>query len=105
MLVSRLLRMPIPTVIHEDNSSAILAIKKGYSLALRHLPRTQRICLGSLHEILCDPEGHDAEHGDVKLVHAETTTHKGDLFTKDMPHKAVRDKVTLLRVATKRGGA
>ena len=86
-------------VVHEDNTAAILAIRKGYSPALRHLPRTQRICLGSLNEMLCDPEDHDSSHGTMELVHAETATHKGDLFTKDMPPKAFKEKLALLRVA------
>ena len=63
------------------------------------MPRTQRICLGSLHEMLVDPEGHDAECGEVKLVHAETSTHKGDIFTKEMPPKDFNSKLSLLRVS------
>ena len=35
----------------------------------------------------------------MELVHADTATHKGDLFTKDMPPKAFRENVALLRVS------
>ena len=97
-LISRILRRPIPMTIHEDNTSAITAIKKGYSPSLRHLNRTQRICLGSLHELLYDSEEHDRTSGDIQLVHADTKTHKGDIFTKEMPPKDYNSKLSLLRV-------
>ena len=45
------------------------------------------------------PEGHDAAAGTIELVHADTATHKGDMFTKDMPPKAFREKLALLRVS------
>ena len=106
-LVERILRMPVPMVVHEDNTSAITAVRKGYSPALRHLPRTQRICLGSLHEIFVGQNTEDGGRGNIELVHADTSTHKGDMFTKDMPPKAYREKVGLLRVVDRgqRGGA
>ena len=106
-LVSTILRRRVPMTVHEDNSSAIIALRKGYSPALRHLPRTQRICLGSLHEILFDSDEHDDKRGDIELVHAETSTHKGDLFTKEIAPKAFKEKIALLRVAdrSRRGGS
>ena len=85
-------------VIHEDNTSAITAIKKGYSPSLRHMPRTQRVCLGSLHEVLYDDEqGRTA--GGIQLVHSDTKTHKGDIFTKEMPPKDFNSKLSFLRVS------
>ena len=106
-LVERILRTPVPMVVHEDNTSAITAVRKGYSPALRHLPRTQRICLGSLHEMFTEQSADDGGRGNIELVHAETATHKGDMFTKDMPPKAYREKVALLRVVNRgqRGSA
>ena len=105
-LVSLILRKPVPMVVHEDNSAAILAVRKGYSLSLRHLPRTQRICLGSLHEVLCNPVDHDCSPGTIELVHHETNTHKGDMFTKEMPPKSFKEEIALIRVSdsARRGG-
>ena len=37
-------------IAREDNSAAVQAIKKGYSIKLRHLARTPRLALASLHE-------------------------------------------------------
>ena len=71
MLAKRLnIRMQI------DNTQAISAIEKGYSKKLRHLLRTQRVCIGLLNECLNDPE--------LQMVveHCVTTKMKADLFTK-----------------------
>jgi hypothetical protein len=45
--------------------------------------RMQRVSLGQLHDLITDepPEG----CGEVTLVHRETTTHTGDMFTKPLP--------------------
>ena len=88
-------------VVREDNSAAILAIKKGYSPSLRHLPRTQRVSVGFLHECFYEQENHDCSHGALELVYHETSDHKADIFTKDMPPKAFREKLLLMGVTTR----
>ena len=62
--------------------------------------------MGSLHEIICDSGEHDGEAGDIELVHADTATHKRDIFTKEMAPKGFNEKVaSLLRVTNRaRGG-
>ena len=40
--------------IREDNTSTIAAVRKGYSMALRHLLRQQRCSLGQLHELVTE---------------------------------------------------
>ena len=59
-----------------DNTQAISAITKGYSKKLRHLARTQRVCIGLLNDLLRDPEVQFSVH------HCPTALMKGDLFTK-----------------------
>ena len=46
--------VPIRSLI--DNMQTLQVVEKGYSKKLRHLPRTQRICLGVLKELVDDPE-------------------------------------------------
>ena len=69
--------------IGEDNTSTIAAVRKGYSPHLRHLLRMQRVSLGSLHDLITEdpPQG----SGEIVLLHRETKTHKGDVFTKPLP--------------------
>ncbi len=65
----------------EDNTKAIAAVRNGYSPVLRHLSRTERISLGTLHELFI--EQGDRHH----LEHQPTAEHKGDVFTKRLePH-------------------
>ena len=59
----------------EDNTTAISAARAGYSPALRHLPRTERISVGVLYEILVERE-------DCTLQYQPSAEHKGDMFTK-----------------------
>ena len=74
----------MPMIVREDNTAAIQVVRKGYSPSLRHQPRCQRIAVGSLHELFCDNDAHDKTDGPIELVHADTSTHKADVFTKDM---------------------
>jgi hypothetical protein len=96
-LLARILRKPVRLLCREDNEAAITAARKGYSPAVRHLPRTQRIAISSVNEMFYDETMNNTESGELKLVYHETTTHKADVFTKDMPPKAFREKLDLLR--------
>ena len=86
-ILSRMLSRPIPVQVMEDNTATITAIRKGYSPALRHLSRTQRVDLGFLHECF---EWHDDEEDGptnpwrIILLKAPTSSHKGDMFTKPL---------------------
>ena len=56
-LMQAILRRPIDLEIMEANAATITSVNKGYSPSLRHLPRTQRVSLGLLHEsITAKPE-------------------------------------------------
>lgn len=78
MLLNKLLgegQIPRP-VCREDNTAVVQAIKKGYSVKLRHLARTPKLSLASLHE---------ATSTWCALVHTGTHDQLGDLFTKALP--------------------
>ena len=61
-----------------DNNQCLSAIAKGYSKKLRHIGRTQRVCVGLLHELTQDPELM------ISAEHCSTDKQKGDLFTKTL---------------------
>ena len=66
--------------IMEDNAACVIAIKKGYSPAMRYLKRTQKTSLGLLHGLTENPP--PPGDGKIKVVKADTAIHRGDMFTK-----------------------
>ena len=96
-LLARMLRRPVKLICREDNEAAIVAARKGYSPSLRHIPRTQKISISSLHDLFFGPDVHDETNGSLKLIYHETNTHKADVFTKSMAPIAFRQKLDLLR--------
>ena len=91
ILLSKLLRRPVKSVLCEDNNTAIISVRKGYSPNMRHLARTQRISIGLLHETINDEADHP--EGDIELIKIDTKVHKGDMFTKELE---VRDYVAAI---------
>ena len=61
-----------------DNTQALAAVKRGYSKKLRHLPRTQKVSIGVIHDILQDPECM------TNATHCGTADMKADIFTKSL---------------------
>ena len=88
ILLARLLRRPIDLDIHEDNSACIIAVAKGYSPAMRYLPRSLRTSLGKLNELTSDAGN---PFGTCRVVKADTKVHKGDFFTKGLTAPGFRD--------------
>ena len=78
VLLEAVIGVRVPIRHQLDNSQAKLAIERGYSKRLRHLQRTQRVCIGLLHESLHDPELL------MSLDHCGTDKMKADVFTKSM---------------------
>ena len=76
MLLEDALQQKVPIKCQIDNTQTSQAVEKGYSKKLRHLPRTQRVCVGMLHEVI-----NDKELG-VSLAHCPTDVMKADIFTK-----------------------
>ena len=83
----------MPVVCLIDNMQTIQAVTKGYSKKLRHLPRTQRICIGVLHEVITHPDH------TTKLEHCPTAEMKADIFTKSMIGPKFEAAVSLLGLA------
>ena len=101
-LFSLLLKRPITLRAKEDNTPCITAVGKGYSGALRYLPRTQRTSIGFLNEVFhasdSDPEG------ECVLEYACTKTQKGTssrrkstaLMLSMMPSKGLALRVSVM---------
>ena len=98
-MLATLLGRPVTVRVFEDNTATITAAEKGYSPTLRHLPRHQRVALGTVHEMFFldsdatqeerdDKAQKDATLGEFLLEHMDTSTHKGDFFTKDLDRPA-----------------
>ena len=67
-------RQCLTTTSHEDNETAIVAIRQGWSSAMRHLKRTHGVCLRSL-----------AEHfrrSNFELVYERSALQSADVYTK-----------------------
>ena len=77
-LLEAMLGVTIPISCKIDNTQAIAAIKNGYSKKLRHLQRTHRVSIGTLHEIYGDPKIR------MEVEYAPSAEHKGDFFTKEL---------------------
>ena len=73
-LFSEALGRTVTFECREDNTQCISAVKSGYSAALRHLLRTERISVGVVSETF-------ATDG-CRIVCRESSLHKGDVFTK-----------------------
>eukprot|EP00972_Heterocapsa_arctica_P064938 9586577-Heterocapsa_arctica.AAC.1 len=56
----------------EDNTQCIAAVKKGYSAALRHLHRTERIALDVAHEQFF------GDNSNFEFKYLESERQKGD---------------------------
>ena len=78
-----MLRRPINMLVREDNEAAIVAARKGYSPALRHLPRLQRTSIVSTHEIFYDTDSQDTSSGSIELIHHDTNTQGGRVHKVD----------------------
>ena len=89
-LLSAALGREVHLDAREDNTQCISAVRSGYSAALRHLPRTERIALSTCHEIFVEDA---ARHS---LNYERSETHKGDVFTKRLPPIAFERAVAML---------
>ena len=59
---------------HEDNQTAILAMRSGYSPTMRHIERTHGVCLRWLAERFAEPSH--------KLTYERSALQSGDIYTK-----------------------
>ena len=78
MLLEKVLSKNVPKVrALEDNSAVIQAIRKGYSVKLRHLARTPKLSLAALNQAFTSW---------CALEHCPTHLQLGDAFTKVLSH-------------------
>ena len=90
-LLEAALGRELKMVCLEDNTQCIQAASSGYSAALRHLPRTERISVGVVHEIF---EGSPA----YALKYQATAEHKGDMFTKRLEPNAFERALKMINL-------
>jgi len=95
-LCEHALNRPVKVVCHEDNTQAITAVKKGYSVNLRHLHRHTRMDVGMSHEVFAEVDKTGRKRYVSEIRYAPTDTQKGDLFTKPLErlkHEAARKMI------------
>ena len=90
ILFSEALNRDVKVLCLEDNTQCISAVKAGYSPSLRHLPRTERISLGVVHEFFVEGAN------EYILRHQPSEFHKGDIFTKRLDPIKFEKAVPLL---------
>jgi len=95
-LLQKIIRRPVNAMVMEDNEATITSIRKGYSPAMRHLPRVHRISIGLLHEITTREE--TADDGNVRVHKAATADHKGDLFTKELDRAKYEHALSMIQM-------
>ena len=86
----------IPLVVLEDNQAVIQVVEKGFSVKLRHLPRTQRLSIAALSEIY--------SQGQHFLRYVESAKQLADILTKALERQkfvAARHAIGLQPYATK----
>ena len=91
-LLEQSLGRPVQLRCLEDNTQCLQAAETGYSAVLRHLPRTERISVGVVHETFTE-KSHQHE-----LLYQETASHKGDMFTKRLDPVAFERALTLINL-------
>ena len=97
-LLEQALCRPVKLRCLDDNTQCLQAAETGYSAALRHLPRTERISIGVVHESFSDKDRHE-------LVYQEASSHKGDMFTKRLDPSAFERALTLINLVRPDGSS
>ena len=69
----------VELVCLEDNAQVLTAARKGYSPALRHVSRTERVSTGVVHEVF-----YENPLVKASLVKVSTDDQKADMFTKKL---------------------
>ena len=87
-LWSTLFLRPVTLDFHEDNETAVGAMRTGHSPALRNIKRTHGVCLRWLAERFAQP--------DVKLYYERSVLQAADVYTKGFTVPAEWDRVVRL---------
>lgn len=87
-----LLKRTVQLQVHEDNQATILVVRKGFSPKLRHISRTHKVNLGSLSEVMAEPN--------IDLRYLDTNEQAADIFTKALPLHKWEAALALLGIRT-----
>ena len=87
-----LLKRTVQLQVHEDNQATILVVRKGFSPKLRHISRTHKVNLGSLSEVMAEPN--------IDLRYVDTNEQAADIFTKALPPHKWEAALALLGIRT-----
>ena len=77
ILWETLLGRSVQLTIMEDNQATIRVVLKGFSAKLRHVTRTHKIDISSIHEVI--------QRDNVDISYCETNDQAADIFTKALP--------------------
>ena len=91
VLLEQALCRPVRPRCLENDTQCFQAPETGYSAALWHLPRTEQISIGVVHETCSNKNRHE-------LVYQETSSQKGDMFTKRLDPSAFEHALTLVNL-------
>ena len=78
-------------VVYEDNEGSILVLENGYSPALRHMLKTQKVSIDLLHQII-----HVMNIAPIEKI--ETDKQVADIFTKSLVPQKWEGALALMRV-------
>ena len=78
--------------LEQDNQASILVAKTGYSPKLRHIQRTHKINLGSIHEVL------QAEN--IEIRYCKTDEQVADIVTKAVSPEKWENALQVCNVMT-----
>ena len=92
MLWERLLGRKVELRVKEDNEGTILVIEKGYSPALRHLLKTQKVSIDLLHRCF-----YELDLGVLEKV--DTNEQAADIFTKAVPVSKWAAALEMLKIS------
>ena len=96
-LLQKLLQRAVNARIMEDSSACITSVEKRYSPSMRHLPRTQKVSIGMLHEVVNNEA--TEKNGTVALCKAKSEEHLGDVMTKELEASKFEKAVEMLRIS------
>ena len=92
-LWEKLLGRPVVLKVYEDNQGTIDVVKAGYSPALRHLSKTQKISIDLVHDIRTDLQL-------AELNKIDGDQQAADIFTKALEPAKWQNAIDMLHMCT-----
>jgi hypothetical protein len=95
-LLQTLLRRAVSAKVMEDNNACVTFVEKGKSTSMKHFPRTQKVSIGMLHEMI--QKEATEENKKVGELKAKSEEHLGDVMTKELEVCKFEKAVEMLRI-------